>query len=148
MSVSFPSVERTMNRWKRSVQPPIPTSLVEYVGLATSLRWGGLYTSYAEGKEFVYDVTNLGSVVMYSPIFCQKMENVEELNIDATFKVVPPSLHLGRSGQLLTLMGVKYNHVCIGFLPYKIYVKLYTTVISGIAFYLGINAKSYKRGIQ
>lgn len=108
--VTYPSIESTMRRWRKSFHPPIPDSLTAYGNILEDDQWRRMM-SYNRGRIQTATVTaadNSVSVVFGNVDYINLLSDATEIFIDATFKVVPA---VNGAYQLLTMMATKFDHV-------------------------------------
>ncbi|XP_074096502.1 uncharacterized protein LOC141525777 [Cotesia typhae] len=110
--VTWVDIYPKMLRWRRQIKPPIPNSIDQYINLIEMPEWN-MYTSHNLTNITVITIedNDHSKSIIYADLeFLRSLNNVFELYIDATFKVVPrkPAFR-----QLLTILGLVQDSVII-----------------------------------
>lgn len=114
VTVTYPSVESSMRRWRKSVHPRIPTSLEEYGVILRLPQWSHIL-GYKNDTRHMQCATVTAadgsiSVIFGDPEFIDSLSESTDIFVDATFKVVPA---INGAYQLLTVMANFHDHVSI-----------------------------------
>ncbi|XP_044597447.1 uncharacterized protein LOC123274010 [Cotesia glomerata] len=115
--VTWVDIYPKMLRWRRQIKPPIPDSIDQYINLIEMPEWN-MYTSHNQTNITVITIedNDHSKSIIYADLeFLRSLNNVFELYIDATFKVVPrkPAFR-----QLLTILGLVQDSVSLCETPF------------------------------
>lgn len=111
MLVPFSSIRTSMRRWRRRSFPPNPRNLEDFGLVLFNIHDGGIL-DYNTGRlrtVTIVDDNRDTHVIFYDLDFMRaEFANVTSILVDATFDSVP---QMQNAMQLLTVMGIRYNHV-------------------------------------
>lgn len=117
---SFPSIRSFLKKCRRRRYPPCPANISEFVDKLSSAE-NARNLEYSTGRlsvNLIVDENGSQHALFFDENFVRdEMHDVTRLLVDATFRARP---RIEGATQLLTVMGIKLNHVSIFPFEYKL----------------------------
>ena len=134
--LSYATIKETLRQWRARVFPSPPVSITDFDHKLSVLREGMMgYHGGTLSYQMVTDTDGCSHLLFMDTDFLRRNTNdLTKLFVDATYGPTP---RLDDATQLLTLLGVFFNHVSNNFLIYAynrfIYYFYYVIVFSEFA---------------